>query len=219
MIDPPPRSLISENADDYRQVFLGRVHELLQRGYERLTPAALTNEEEQIITGELVRGMTEILDEPNSEDWVQLFSVHDDPPVNKQGRKGKRRRRVDIRVDSAEKRPRSRLAFEAKRLGPKHSTGYYLGSEGLGCFLAGEYGADDSDGGMVGYFQCDTADIWAKRLEEATSGAASELWLAAHGAWATHHFPSGPKDCFKTSHARPSLGRAINLYHTLLRCC
>lgn len=218
MINPSPRSPNSENSQEYRQVFLGRAHELLQLGYLRLTPANLANEEEPAITGELVKGITEVLDDPNSEEWIRLFSVHDDPPVDSLVRKGKRRRRVDIRVDSAVTRPRSRLSFEAKRLSPSHSVQDYLGSDGVGCFLTSEYGADDPDGGMLGYFQCGTADIWAQKLEAAINASQPQLAIVDSGGWASHSFTAGPEHCFRTIHARSPHDATIDLYHTLFRC-
>jgi hypothetical protein len=219
MIEPLLRSPISGNSEDYREAFLGKVHELLQLGYLRLTPSALVNEQEPAITGELVRGITEVLDDPHSEEWVRLFSVHDDPPVDNPMRKGKHRRRVDIRVDSAETRPRSRLSFEAKRLSRKHPVKEYFGPKGAGLFLASEYGANDPDGGMLGYVQCDTADVWAQKLAAALIATQSQLDIVESGGWADYSFPSGPEHCFRTIHARSSPGTPINLYHTLFQCC
>ncbi len=81
MIRTGPTSEPSENTQDYRWVFVERVHQLLKLGYDRLTPSALREEEETTITGIFVNAIEEVLDDPVSEDWVDFFSVHDDPPV------------------------------------------------------------------------------------------------------------------------------------------
>src|SRR4051812_48344025 len=106
----------SSNASALRKIFVGRVHQLLQLGYERLVPAALAKEQEPTITGYLVDAIDKVLSE-RSQGWMIAFSVHDDPPINDGHRKGKQRRRVDLRIDSAQLRPRARFRFEAKRLG------------------------------------------------------------------------------------------------------
>src|SRR5688572_30495873 len=101
----------SRNSSALRGVFLQRVHQLIQLGYEQLTPSKYAREQEPAITGELVAAIDGILSD-RPQEWMAVFSVHDDPPVNDQRRKGKRRRRVDLRIDSAQFRPRARYRFE-----------------------------------------------------------------------------------------------------------
>ncbi len=59
MIDPKPINWneISENTGDFRSVFVARVHEVIEEGYQRLSASELAAEEEPSITGELVRSM------------------------------------------------------------------------------------------------------------------------------------------------------------------
>jgi hypothetical protein len=132
----------SDNKNELRRIFIGRVHQLLKLGYDRLNVVQFQASEEPDISGELVHAMQQVCDDPKSEDWVSFFDPHDDPAVYDAVRKGKKRRRVDIRIDSLEDRPRQRFSFEAKRLGKNNSVGAYLGRKGLGCFLRGDYARD-----------------------------------------------------------------------------
>jgi len=49
----------TSNRDAYRGSFLRHVHCLLQLGYESLVPTAFTNAEEDDITGEICKRMTQ----------------------------------------------------------------------------------------------------------------------------------------------------------------
>jgi len=149
----------SANATDYQFVFLRRAHRLLALGYEALIPHEYSHAVEEDITGRLVEEVERILDDPETPPWTQWFAVHEDPRVHDAERRGKRRRRIDIRIDSAEKLPRSRLSFEAKRLGPDHGVSVYLGEEGLQCFIHGRYARHESSVGMLGYVQALAAGI------------------------------------------------------------
>lgn len=95
-----------------------------------------------------------------------MFSVHDDPPISDGKRKGKRRQRVDLRLDSGEFSPRARFQFECKRLGKRHTVKIYLGAKGLGCFLRGDYAKDDDRAGMIGYVQSGDIGDWGTRIEK-----------------------------------------------------
>lgn len=218
MIDPPqtPVAGSSENAQEFRRVFVTRVHQLLELGYRRLAAAALVDEEEPAITGELVKAMRAVLDDPASEGWVDRFSVHDDPPVNDSKRRGKRRRRVDIRVESAQRRPRSQFAIEAKRLSTKCPLGDYLGSQGLGCFLSGSYAADEEDAGMLGYVQSDTTQAWASKAAAVLMKKAKAFGLDTKANWTPSVVTSGPACSYRTRHTRKTTGREIDIYHTFL---
>lgn len=213
------RKLKSPRAPAYRQVFVTRVHQLLDLACRRSDPKAFAGYQETAITGEFVRLMDEIIDDPVSPRWARHFSVHDDPPVNAKGRLGRSRKRLDIKVVSAQRLPRSRFSFEAKRLGNDHPTTGYLGGEGLGCFLSGDYAREEPDAGMLGYIQTETADIWAKRISDDIASAAKALSLVAGHAWKHQPFRGGPVHTYVTRHERPSIGKSVDIYHTLLACC
>lgn len=203
----------------YRQVFVTRVHQLLELAYRRSDPTTFQASQETAITGELVRIMDDVIDDPASPRWIRHFSVHDDPPVNAPGRLGRSRKRLDIKVVSAHRSPRSRFSFEAKRLGEDNPTGDYLGEEGLGCFLTGDYARDEGDAGMLGYVQSGTLGDWAGKIGDRISGAAKEFGLIVGQAWTHRPFRNGPAHTYHTRHARKSVGRHIDVYHTLLACC
>lgn len=160
-LDIPPDRVIL-----YRLAFIRNCHILVLRGYELIKTEDLSQAEETSITGELVRGVREVLESEDAEDWMQLFEVLDDPPQNVPGRLGRSRPRVDIefvRLSGQGKRPRFHI--EAKRLYRSDSVNEYFGEDGLGCFLAGRYGSHEPAGGMLGYIQTDTSTGWLHRLK------------------------------------------------------
>lgn len=211
----------SGNSPDYRQAFIFRVHQLLQFGYERLTPSDCGEYEETGITGELVRAMDEAIDQcPKGKGWLRHFAVHDDPPVNVPGRLGKSRPRLDIKVVSGQRQPRSRFSFEAKRLGKGHAVGDYLGSEGLGCFLAGTYARDEDDAGMLGYVQSETPPQWAAKLKAHLDKPGGKHAVCPGQEWQPcPMLKHGPKHVFHTRHERCKPYRPVDIYHTLLVFC
>lgn len=75
-----PRSA-SDNRSDYEQLFIRCVHELVKLGYDRLCASAYATQEETVITGELVEAIEGILEYP-SENWMRVYRVYDDPPIN-----------------------------------------------------------------------------------------------------------------------------------------
>ncbi len=159
-LDPHP-----DRAILYRLAFIRNCHILVLRGYELIKTADLSQAEETSITGELVRGVREVIESEDAEAWMQLFDVHDDPPQNVSGKLGRSRPRVDIefvRLSGQGKRPRFHI--EAKRLYRPNSVEKYFGEDGLGCFIVGRYAAKEAVGGMLGYVQTDTALEWLGRL-------------------------------------------------------
>src|SRR5215813_6356214 len=163
------RRSASANRSDYEQLFIRRVHDLIKWGYDRLCASAYATQEETVITGDLAEAIEDILEYQN-ERWMQFFSVYDDPPVNEPitapRRRGKRRRRVDIKFDSSEISPRTHFCFEAKRLGKGNPVSRYLGTDGLGCFLSGSYAGAERRGGMLGYVQSDDEQTWAAKIDK-----------------------------------------------------
>ncbi|UCE59250.1 MAG: hypothetical protein JSU63_17620 [Phycisphaerales bacterium] len=206
----------SGNADAYRRVFRRQVHELLKLGYDRLTPADCCAEQEETITGFLVEAIDGVLDCP-SEDWMRFLSVHEDPRVHDQARKGKRRRRVDLRVDSSVSRARTRFSFEAKRLGKDHPVGEYLGQDGMGCFLSGAYARDDDQAGMLGYVQAGTPQQWVGRIRSALETDPSRYNMPELERFSSVEIVDGLNHTYRSNHDRPSVGRRVSIFHTLLQ--
>ncbi len=216
--DSPDNLGSSANETEYRRQFVRRSHELLLLGYRHLNPREQASEEEETITGRLLAGMERVCDDPPAEieEWVDFYHAKEEVRVHSDTRTGKRRKRVDIRVDSAVCRPRNRFSFEAKRLGPGHGVAAYLGDEGLGCFIYGEYGRDADDGGMIGYVQAGSESTWATRITDGVAARAAEL--QALEAVASLNLVDSFAFTLHSCHARPQVGRAIEVFHTLLRC-
>ena len=205
----------SANSAAIRNVFVRRVHQLVQLGFERLTPAEYAQAQEPDITGDLAQAIDHVLSE-RVKPWMDKFSVHDDPPVHDGRRKGKRRKRVDLRIDFADS-PRARFRFESKRLGKHHRVSVYLGPEGLGCFLRGDYARNENEAGMLGYIQSGDAVDWANQLSMALVKSFGDYEVDAHDPFVPS--PAGisalPSYCSK--HERKAVGVPIVLYHTLLK--
>ena len=202
--------------EEYEKVFIRRVHQLLGMGYATLQPNEFTHAHEEDITGEIVRAVDSVLDNVNTPPWTDSFSIHEESRIHGPKRKGKRRRRLDIRIDSSEMRPRSRLRFEAKRLGPNHSVSKYLGTEGLQCFLDGRYARDDNIGGMLGYVQEGNCDAWAQRIGAVVVKSKKKLGLVETSPWRREKLTDKIPNTYRSGHKRPGVGRQIEIYHVLL---
>ncbi len=204
----------SNNSDDFRRVFLRRVHQLIQLGYEQLDPARYATEQEPAITGELVKAIDQVLDDRPSP-WMVYFSVHDDPPVHDTNRKGKQRLRLDIRIDCSSSRPRTRYRIEAKRLGQGNSISKYLGTAGLGCFLSGAYAREDDHCGMLGYVQSPDCTGWSQRVSTALND--ERFNLKAGSVSQVDSFKHTGILSFCATHTRPTVGREIVVDHIFMR--
>ncbi len=219
MIDPAIQFSPSANTHDYRNAFLGRVHEILQLGYQRVDVKSCSLSDEPTITGKLVESIRTVMDDPKSPRWMNFFSVEEDPPVNNGTKTGKRRDRLDIEFSSGTRRPRCRFSFEAKRLGVKNPVSDYIGREGLGCFLDGRYAAESDDAGMIGYMQSDSPREWAEKLAAQVDGLAKNHAVCKNGHWKASRFAKGPQYTFHTRHKRARISREINIFHSLLAFC
>lgn len=208
----------SGNAEDFRRLFIVRVHELLWLGYARITPRDYANAEEEDITGDLTEAVDRVLDRPPPwAPWMTYYGVREEERVNEPARKGKRRRRVDIGIRSSETRPRTRFRSEAKRLRGPASLRAYLGAEGLGCFLDGRYAATDPDAGMLGYVQARAPGTWASGIGRELADHPESHAVRAEGAWHRLALVPALQWVFRSSHLRRTSGTPIDIYHTLLR--
>jgi hypothetical protein len=212
----PQPSGATSNASDLRKAFVQWVHQLVQLGYERLTPADHANEEEPAITGFLVEAIDNVLSD-RAKPWMTRFSVHDDPPVNDGRRKGKQRKRVDLRIDSGHFRPRARFRFEAKRLGKRHPVTIYLGAEGLGCFLRGDYAREEDEAGMLGYVQFGDLEDWGGKIRDELAKTPNSYAVDPEVAFSPHTITSSELlKTYRSQHNRSTVGRSIGIIHTLL---
>lgn len=207
---------ISAAGKAYDDVFVRRAHKILGMGYATLTPGDFATSDEEDITGELVNAVDAVLDKTNAPAWFRWFSVHEDPKVHDSTRKGKKCRRLDIRIDSSETRPRPRFCFEAKRLGPNHGVSVYLGSEGLQRFLDGRYARSERVAGMLGYVQTENPSDWASKIEEAMTSDEATVRPLKSSPWRSETLVAELPFTYRSGHARPEVGSPIEIYHTLL---
>ena len=207
---------VSASGTAYADAFLRKAHKLVGQGYSALRTRAFVRADEEDITGELVRAIETVLDEAGAPRWMRWFSVHEDSPLHDDIRKGKRRRRIDVRIDCSELRPRTRLRFEAKRLDLNHGTSVYLGSDGVQRFLDGRRGRGDDVAGMLGYVQSGHPDEWAAKIEQAMNRDAAKLYLRKSGRWRRAWLAVEPSSTYRSDHNRPNVGRPIEILHTLL---
>jgi hypothetical protein len=176
-----------------------------------LTPADFARAEEEHITGELVDAIDDVLNSGIPR-WAGRYFVHEEPRERHKTRKGKGRKRLD----SSEVKPRARLRFEAKRLGPNHGTSLYLGGEGIQRFLDGRYARNDSIAGMLGYIQVGTPGDWALTIEQAITKDAVKLGLRSSSPWRAEQQANGLPFTYRSGHDRPAVGQPIEIFHTLL---
>jgi hypothetical protein len=207
---------IYEPGLDLLKIFIKRVHKIIGLAYTNLNPREFVDAEEEDITGELKRTIELLLDRKSSPDWMDWFHVSEEYRIHSPERKGKRRRRLDIRIDCSEQRPRTRMPFEAKRLDKNHGVSQYVGKDGLRCFLDGRYARDDKIAGMLGYVQNDGLDNWAVKLEKTISRNAQELSLLDTGSWRHEQQVNELSHTYKSGHDRPGVGSPIGIFHTLL---
>lgn len=210
----------SGNRDDCAEVFVVHVHQLLHHGYNRLDHPNYATEQEPAITGDLAESIEAVLQVP-SERWMRFFRIHDDPPENepksrgRNRRKGKKRRRVDLKFDCSETSPYLRFRFEAKRLGSGNPASKYVGPDGIEMFLSGGYGADDPYGGGLAYVQSHDERIWADRISKEFDKKSETFRFKTGGNWASISITPSLKHMFVTEHLRAN-STAICIYHTLL---
>jgi len=204
----------SANAAVLRRHFVRHVHELLYRGYQRLTTSQYQSAAEEEITGDLKDAIDTVLDE-RPESWMIHYFSSEEVPVSDRKRKGKKRKKIDIQIVSSRFSPRARFAFEAKRLGRKHPVSVYLGIEGLGRFIGGDYAADCDEAGMLGYVQSGSTDEWSAKLAADFASNAADLGANPNGI-APCQIVAELLHTFQSLHTRRSAERQIQIYHSLL---
>ena len=175
-----------------------------------------TDTDEPVISGEIVRLARQYSENQDLAEWAWPYTIHDDPPENTGGRKGKDRKKVDIIIERAQRGKHPRIRFEAKRLKrPDFTVGIYVGKEGLGEFISGNYARNNNVAGMLGYIQSDDCDYWAEQIPVALSKKKTEVHLTKDGQWQKADLEN-VDDCYKTRHNRPTVKGELLVYHLLL---
>ena len=155
----------------YDYGFRRGAHQLLAWGYQDALPELHCNLQEEEITGLIVEAIEKRLDNSSTPEKFDRYSVDEEKPISVEGRKGKKRRRLDLVVVSGHTRPRPKYIFEAKRLRKNsYPIGKYVGEDGLQCFVKGVYASQYPEAAMVGYVQSDTASYWESELKRSFDG-------------------------------------------------
>lgn len=209
----------SANRSAYCDAFYNHAHQLIGMGYTSMDYNRYQKSEETEITGELVKSIQAILEKENSPPWVGFYSVHDDPPINRDGSFGKHRQRVDIKIERVLRGPRPKMQFEAKRLYNGTSVAKYLGKEGLGCFLSGEYARESQEAGMLGYVQVDNESAWADKIKKRIEKNPKDYFINDNGEWNKTSIIPKLKYSYRTAHNRSQVGSDIGISHILLKFC
>jgi hypothetical protein len=211
----------SDDSDEYVASFHRDALFLIVAGYERLIArnADYSVAPEEHITGELTQQTGEYINAQDSPEWTKYYVVQEERRENVGGRKGKNRPRVDIAFVLTAKKPQRLMRFEAKRLRkPGFTVGKYIGNEGLGEFIGGNYARGDDTAGMLAYVQSDNCAYWAGRISETLEKKMHEVSLKEGGQWQKADI-DGIDHCYKTRHNRPTVNRELLVYHLLLDLC
>ena len=138
----------------YSENFRYNAHRLIAIGYRKALPQIKSSarRDETHTTGFIAEAIDGWLNQEEPEGF-DGYSVLDDPPERSYGgtRAGRSRLRSDL-VITYSNRPRNRFVCEAKRL--KSGRGVeYIGSDGMGCFISGNYAQDYLEVAMLGYVE------------------------------------------------------------------
>ena len=191
---------------------------MVVKGYERLVSndTDYSDTAEEHITGELTQQTEKYINAKDSPEWTKYYVVQEERRENVPGRKGKHRPRVDIAFILTNRKPQRFMRFEAKRLRrPGFSVNNYIGNEGLGEFIAGNYARNDDTAGMLGYVQSDNCEYWAREISEMLEKKKREVGLIESDKW-QKTYSDYIDNCYKTKHKRPTIKRILMIYHLLL---
>lgn len=214
-----PQPTRSANVPIYRGTFIKRVFQLLKLGYDALSPARFAKAQEEVITGELVRAIDDVLDDPPTtiSEWADSFWAQEERRIQQKGRRGRRRLRIDISIHSSQYHPRTRFHFEAKRLGGRHNAGAYLGPGGLGAYLCGAYASGEPHAGMLGYVQKRDEDFWAGEIAKELAASPDQHRCISNPALNQVNLVGGPQFTYWSAHTRMASLPEIRIYHSLFR--
>lgn len=196
----------------YEKSFRKDAHQILAWGYQDSLNQIHANLEEEEITGFIGEAIEERLNDPNTDERFDRYSLHQEKPISSQGRTGKGRLRLDIVIQYSGSRPRPEYIFEAKRLCKgSHPIGKYIGKDGMQCFIDGRYASQYPEAGMIGYLQSDDCSYWEKELRrKLNQNNNNQLQCITI-------ICSLPYEYF-SKHKRRS-GQSVTIYHIFLNCC
>jgi len=194
----------------------GHAIDLVWLGYLRLNIASLTNAHEDVVTGELVKEMNSVLEDPEAAPpWAEHYSVTEQQRLNVLDKLGKTRPIIDVEFERHCRGKRPRLRFEAKRLRRATGVGAYLGEEGLAAFLDGYYPVTHPDAGMLGYVHEEAPADWAEKLSIELMSDAKKHRVSADGQWIALPVSSVGAPSFRSVHADVN-NNTLAITHVLL---
>jgi hypothetical protein len=195
-----------------------RVHAvmLIWLGYRRMNVSSFAKSEEDDITGELIREMKIVAQDPDAPDWIDRYEIHEQTRQNVAGKRGKYRPIMDIEIERHHRGPRPCFGSEAKPLGDgtKKTIGRYLGEEGLAAFFSGYYPTTHGDAGMLGYVQEKTNDQWSAKLAKELSRNATKHRLVDGGSLQPFNVDAA-MPAFRSDHTDDK-GKPLTVIHVLL---
>ncbi len=201
----------------YDYGFRQDAHQLLAWGYQDALSEIHCNLVEEEITGLIVEAIEKRLDNPSTPEKFDRYSIDEEKPITVEGRKGKKRRRLDLVVVSGHSRPRPKYIFEAKRLRKNgYPIGRYVGKDGLQCFVKGVYASQYLEAAMVGYIQSDAASYWEIELKRSFDGDLHNDLRITQLLQKVQVLSSMP-DVWVSEHGRRA-GSSITMYHIFLNC-
>ncbi|NES24134.1 MAG: hypothetical protein F6K41_35790 [Symploca sp. SIO3E6] len=201
----------------YDYGFRRDAHQLLAWGYQDTLPEIHCNLTEEEITGLIVEAIEKRLDDPSTPEKFDRYSIDEEKPIAVEGRKGKKRRRLDLVVVSSHSRPRPKYIFEAKRLRKNgYPIGKYVGEDGLQCFVQGVYASQYPEAAMIGYVQSDIASYWESELKRSFDLDLNNDLRITQLLQKAQVLSSIP-DVWVSQHER-EVGNLITVYHIFLNC-
>ena len=191
-------NLNSFTLDAYNNKFRQDAHQLVAWGYKDALSQIYSDLVEEEITGLIVEAIEKRLDDPYTPERFERYSIDEEKPIAVEGRKGKRRRRLDLVVVSGHFRPRPKYIFEAKRLRKNgYPIGKYVGEGGLQCFVKGVYASEHPEAAMIGYLQSDNAIYWETELHRSFKDSSdlcikqllqkAQVLLSMPDVWTSEH--------------------------------
>jgi hypothetical protein len=94
----------------------------------------------------------------------------------------------------------------------------YLGAEGLGCFLCGDYAREEDEAGMLGYVQSGELEDWGQKIGDECAKTPNAYAIDPGFAFANHSLPNtGSLKTYRSQHDRSVVGRMILIVHVLLQ--
>ena len=208
-------NLNSFTLDVYNNRFRQDAHQLIAWGYRDAAPQIHSDLVEEEITGFIVEAIEKRLDDPYTPERFDRYSIDEEKPIAVEGRKGKKRRRLDLVVASGHFRPRPKYVFEAKRLRKNgYPIGKYIGEGGLQCFVKGVYASEHSEAAMIGYLQSDDAIYWETELHRSFKHSSD---LCIKQLLQKAQVLSSITDVWTSEHERKE-NDSIIIYHIFLDC-